>query len=57
MPCLTLIYGDALLNPETSILIQKRHSYTKNVNSETLRDSKNAFLHWGDVLDLLHKPA
>ena len=49
MPRPTLIYDDALLNPETSILIQKRHPYTRNVNSETLRDSKNAFLHWGDV--------
>ena len=57
MPCPTLIYDDALLNPETSILIQKRHPYTRNVNSETLRDSKNAFLHGEMLLDLLHKPA
>ncbi len=41
---------NALFNPETSILIQKRHPYTGNLNSETLGDSKNAFLHWGDVL-------
>ncbi len=42
----------ALFNPETSILIQKRHPYTGNLNSETPGDSKNAFLHWGDVLAL-----
>jgi len=34
---------------KTSILIQKRHPYTGNLNSETLVDSKNAFLHWGDA--------
>jgi len=28
----------------------KRHPYTGNLNSETLGDSKNALLHWGDVL-------
>ena len=33
-----------------SIAIQKRHPYTGNVNSETSGDSKNAFLHCGDVL-------
>ena len=42
----------ALLNPETSISIQKRHSYTRNLNSETSGDSKNAFLHCGDGLVL-----
>ncbi len=41
----------ALFNPQTPILIQKRHPCTGNLNSETLGDSKNAFLHWGDVLD------
>ncbi len=40
----------ALFNPETSVLIQKRHPYTANLNSETLGDSKNATLHCGDVL-------
>jgi len=34
------------------VLIQKRHPYTGNLNSETPGDSKNAFLHWGDVLDV-----
>ncbi len=48
----TLIFLQALLNPETSILIQKRHSHTRNLNSETPGDSKNAFLHCGDVLAL-----
>ena len=38
----------ALLDPKTYILTQKRHPI-RNLNSETLRDSKNAFLHWGDV--------
>ncbi len=40
----------ALFNPKTPILIQKRHPYTRNLNRETPGDSKNAFLHWGDVL-------
>ncbi len=44
----------ALLNPETSILIQKRHPYTRSLHSETPGDSKNAFLHWGDVSALLN---
>ncbi len=39
----------ALFNPETSILIQKRYPYTGNLNSETPGESKNAFLHCGDV--------
>ncbi len=43
----------ALFNPETPILIQKRHPYTSNLNSETLRDSKIAFLHWGDVSETM----
>ncbi len=34
-----------------SILIQKRHPHTGNLNSETSGDSRNAFLHCGDVLD------
>ena len=38
-------YHAALLNPKTSILIPKRHSYTRNLNSETSGDSKNAILH------------
>jgi len=40
----------ALFNPKTSILIQKRHPYPGNLNRETSGDSKNAFLHCGDVL-------
>ena len=35
--------------PEKCILIQKRHPYTGNLNSETSGDSKNTFLHCGDV--------
>ena len=35
----------ALFNPEMSILIQKRHSYTGNLNREMSGDSKNGFLH------------
>ena len=42
----------ALFNPETSILVQKRHPYTGNLNRETSGDNKNAFPHWGDVLEL-----
>ncbi len=37
-------------NPETSVLIQKRHPYTGNLNPKTSRDRKNVFLHCGDVL-------
>ncbi len=44
------INQSALFNPKTCILIQKRHPYTGNLNSETSGDSKNAFLHCGDVL-------
>ncbi len=40
----------ALLNPKTSVLIQKRRSYTVNLNSETPGDSTNAFLQCGDDL-------
>ncbi len=35
-----------------SILIQKRHPYTGNLNTEMSRDSKNTFLHGGGVLAL-----
>ena len=43
----------ALLNPEISTSIQIHHPYTGNLNSETPGDSKNTFLHCGDVLGLL----
>ncbi len=43
----------ALFNPETRISVQKRHPCTRNLNRETPGDSKNAFLHWGDVLGTL----
>ncbi len=42
--------SSALLNPETSILIQKHHSHTKNLYSEMSGGSNNACLHCGDVL-------
>ncbi len=41
----------ALFNPETSVLIQKHHPYTGILNSETSGDSKNEFLHCGDVVE------
>ncbi len=41
--------GEAPFNPETSILTQKRPFHNGNLNSETPGDSKNPFLHWGDV--------
>jgi len=44
--------AEALLNPETSISIQKRHPYTGNLNLETSGDSKNAFLHCQDLVGL-----
>ncbi len=50
--CQPLLWDQpALFNPKTSILIQKRHPYTGKLSSETSGDSKNAFLHCGDVLD------
>ncbi len=39
----------AVFNPKTSIFIQRRHPYTGDLNSETSGDSKNTFLHCGDV--------
>ena len=39
----------AVFNPEVSSLTQKRHPYTWNLNSKRSGDSKNAFLHCGDV--------
>ena len=47
--CLSLSLS-ALFDPETYILIQNRHPYTGNPNSETSGDSNSAFLHPGDVL-------
>ncbi len=45
----------ALFKTETSILSQKRHPYTGNLNSGTSGDTKNAFLHCGDVSAISHK--
>ncbi len=42
----------APFNPEMSILSHKRHPYTGNLNSEMFGDSKDVFLHCGDVLAL-----
>ncbi len=42
----------APFNPEMSILSHKRHPYTENLNSEMFGDSKDVFLHCGDVLAL-----
>ncbi len=42
----------ALFHPKTSILIQKRHPYTGNLNSETCGDSQKTCLHCGDVLGM-----
>ncbi len=42
-----------LFNPEMSIVIQRRHLDTGDINSETSGDSKNVFLHCGHVLGLL----
>ena len=38
------------------IFIQRRHPYTRNVNSEMFEDSKKVFLHCGDISDahILH---
>ena len=40
----------ALLNPQTSIILYRRPSYTANINSETPADCNTAVLHCGDVL-------
>jgi len=42
----------ALFNPKTSFLIQKRHPYAKNLNSESSGTVKTPFLHRGAVLVL-----
>jgi len=39
----------ALLNPKTSLSIQKRHPYTGNTDSELPGDSTNVFRHGGGV--------
>ena len=36
------------------VLIYEHHPYTGNLNREMSGDSKNAFLHWEDVLDAHH---
>jgi len=40
----------ALSNPKTPIYIQKCPFYNENLNLGMPGDSKNAFLHWSDVL-------
>ena len=40
----------ALRNPKMSNLIQKCHPYTGNLTGEMSGDSKDVFLHCGDVL-------
>ena len=54
-PDMTLHCSDqaALFNPKTSVLTQKHHLYTGHLNRETSGDSKNTFLHCGDVLALM----
>ena len=47
----------ALLNPSMSISIQKCHPHTRNLYSETSGDSKHAFLHCGDVLNVGKVPS
>ena len=46
----SFIHSLALVHPEMSISIQKRHHYPGHLNSETSGDSYNMFLHCGDVL-------
>lgn len=41
----------ALLNPKTSVWIQKHHPYTGNLAAEMSWESKIAFLQCGDVLN------
>ena len=50
MLVVTLKFTHSLFNHKTSILNQKRHPYSGILNRETSGDSKNAFLHRGDVL-------
>jgi hypothetical protein len=40
----------ALFHPKTSIFLQNRPSYSGSLNPEMPGSSKNASLHWGDVL-------
>ncbi len=48
--CTMYVIAPALLNPQTSVLVQTRHCHTRNLNSETYGDSTNAFLRCGNVL-------
>lgn len=41
--------------PKRLVSIWNRHPYTGNLDSETPGGSKNAFLHWGDVFDVLEE--
>ncbi len=41
---------EALSNPITSIVPQKSHPYTGNLNRETYGDGRNSFPHCEDVL-------
>ncbi len=44
-----------LFIPDMSILIQKCHPYTGDLNLETPGDSNDAFLHRGDVVGGSHQ--
>ncbi len=37
--------------PTCTILVQERHPYTGNLNSETSGDSQIAFLNYGDAFE------
>ncbi len=43
----------ALLNPKTSILTQKRHPYTGNLNLETIGDSERVSTLWRWTIQML----
>ncbi len=44
------MYTSGSFQPRNVYSIHKRHPYTGNLNTETSGDSKDAFLHCGDVL-------
>ncbi len=45
------VHLTGVFSPEMFVLIQKRHPYPEHLNSEPSGDSRNAFLHCGDVLN------
>lgn len=44
--------GSGAFNPKTSSVTKRRPFYSGNLSSDTPGDSRQAFLHWGDVISI-----